>query len=266
MDARGNSFFLYCSTAETGQEQLHFVRIDVDGAIVWDTSYALSDRFVSVRSLNVNRFGELFVIYYQIDQAVLLRVNPKGTVDVEKPLDFGYAYLTTQFDTQGNLYLIVNRNEIRKLNREGNPVWSSVYRDKQNFRVRIRALEITPSGNVYGVVSSGWHSWSRQMVVKWRQVSEQQPSFSGPVRLEQNYPNPFNRSTIIDFTLSQSGPVELTIFNVLGQKVWQRKFGVLPAGHYWRRIDNWQRMASGQYYYQIKVNNAIQTRRMIYVK
>ena len=37
--------------------------------------------------------------------------------------------------------------------------------------------------------------------------------------LHQNYPNPFNPATQIRYDVGQDGPVTLSIFNALGQKV-----------------------------------------------
>ena len=37
--------------------------------------------------------------------------------------------------------------------------------------------------------------------------------------LEQNYPNPFNPSTVIKYSVPVKGFVNLSIFNVLGEKV-----------------------------------------------
>ncbi|MCG8372415.1 MAG: T9SS type A sorting domain-containing protein, partial [Balneolales bacterium] len=44
-------------------------------------------------------------------------------------------------------------------------------------------------------------------------------SFPSETSLFQNYPNPFNPSTTFNFTLGETQNVELSIYNVLGQKV-----------------------------------------------
>ena len=45
-----------------------------------------------------------------------------------------------------------------------------------------------------------------------------------------NYPNPFNPSTTIPFRLRESGHVEVSIFNVLGQNVARVLDQPMPAG------------------------------------
>jgi hypothetical protein len=52
---------------------------------------------------------------------------------------------------------------------------------------------------------------------------------NGQVQLTIN-PNPFTRQTILEFTLQQSGPVYLAIYNQLGERVAVPVVEYKPAG------------------------------------
>ncbi len=88
--------------------------------------------------------------------------------------------------------------------------------------------------------------------------------------LSQNYPNPFNPSTTISYSLRQSGEVELSIFNALGQTVRTLVNGTKTAGEYsltWNgRDDAGRLLSSGPYFYRLRVGEAVQTRRMLFLK
>lgn len=84
--------------------------------------------------------------------------------------------------------------------------------------------------------------------------------------LAQNYPNPFNPSTTIEFTVPERSIVTIKIYNLLGQEV-----AVLvneqtyePGTHKINFSPN--NLPSGIYFYQIKANDFIQTRKMVYIK
>lgn len=88
--------------------------------------------------------------------------------------------------------------------------------------------------------------------------------------LHPNFPNPFNPSTEIRFTLEESGPVKISIFNALGQEV-----RVLADGHYdrgehritWEGKDNaGASLATGSYLYQLRFNSRTATRTMTLIK
>lgn len=90
-------------------------------------------------------------------------------------------------------------------------------------------------------------------------------------RLAQNFPNPFNPFTTIRFYVEQSGQVDLTIFNVLGQKVRRLRNGNLQAGQHqviWNgHDDSGRQVASGIYFYRLvqKDGRAV-TRKMILLR
>ena len=75
--------------------------------------------------------------------------------------------------------------------------------------------------------------------------------------LAQNYPNPFNAQTIIRFALPQTTDVELTVYNMTGQKVVTLMEGIRKSGSYavhWDGRDNDGRtLASGIYLYRLRM-------------
>jgi len=92
----------------------------------------------------------------------------------------------------------------------------------------------------------------------------------GGFTLAQNYPNPFNPTTSISFTLTTAGQVELSVFNIMGQKVITLADGVFSAGTHeveWNGADeNGNLVTSGVYFYRINAGNDNQTRKMILMK
>lgn len=88
--------------------------------------------------------------------------------------------------------------------------------------------------------------------------------------LAQNYPNPFNPDTRIDYALPIDSDVELSIFNVLGQKVTTMSLGRMPAGNHsvtWHGTDaDGSQVASGIYFYRISAENFAATKKMMLLK
>lgn len=88
--------------------------------------------------------------------------------------------------------------------------------------------------------------------------------------LDQNFPNPFNPTTTISYSLPEAGEVEVSVFNVLGQKVQILAEGHQEAGTYevtWDGKDtNGEQVASGVYFYRSQVNDYSKTRKMVLLK
>jgi hypothetical protein len=88
--------------------------------------------------------------------------------------------------------------------------------------------------------------------------------------LSQNYPNPFNPTTTIDYSVPQSGNVELAIFNMTGQKVRTLVSERQDAAFYkvvWDgRNDLGESVASGLYFYRLVSGNFSKIEKMTLVK
>ena len=83
--------------------------------------------------------------------------------------------------------------------------------------------------------------------------------------LSQNYPNPFNPTTNISFDVPVASHVELSIFNVLGQKVETLVDQELEPGTHQVEWDA-SRYSSGIYFYRISADNFTETKKMAFVK
>ena len=88
--------------------------------------------------------------------------------------------------------------------------------------------------------------------------------------LAQNCPNPFNPSTTIEFALPRYSQVNLIIHNVLGQTVREFDLGPLGPGKHaleWDGRDrNGRSLNSGVYFYTMRSDEFMQTRKMLLLK
>jgi hypothetical protein len=85
------------------------------------------------------------------------------------------------------------------------------------------------------------------------------------IKLFQNYPNPFNPKTAIGYRLSAVSDVELSIYNLLGQKIKTLVSERQPAGEYqieWNAVN----LASGVYYYQLIAGEFRSVKKMILMR
>lgn len=87
----------------------------------------------------------------------------------------------------------------------------------------------------------------------------------GKFALTNNYPNPFNPSTIIKFSLNKPGEMSLKIYNVLGQLVKVVAGGYKPAGEYTCDVDM-SDFASGVYFYALRQDSNVITKKMLFLK
>lgn len=81
----------------------------------------------------------------------------------------------------------------------------------------------------------------------------------------QNYPNPFNPTTLIKFTIKQSGKVTLKVYDVLGREVANLLNSYHESGSYEIPFDG-SNLPSGIYFYNLTANGKSLTKKMMLLK
>lgn len=88
--------------------------------------------------------------------------------------------------------------------------------------------------------------------------------------LDQNVPNPFNDATRIGFSLDRTGPVQIDVYNILGQRIRRLMDDVLSPGAYqvsWDGRDQTGRpTASGVYFCALSASGTTLVRKMVFLK
>lgn len=110
--------------------------------------------------------------------------------------------------------------------------------------------------------------WSTECVVtvafKTILSNEEQ---SGLIQLLPNKPNPFDTKTFIEFYLTDSKNVKLTINNSLGEKVTEFNLGNCPVGLNRFEFDPHQfNLSSGVYFYTLEIQGMRLTRQMVFAR
>jgi len=107
-------------------------------------------------------------------------------------------------------------------------------------------LSLPPWGSAVMVLADS----AFRLVVKVDEKKNEQTPMA--YELFQNYPNPFNPQTTINYQLSRSGQVRLTVSDVLGREVATLVNEHQPVGRYSVQFDG-SKLASGVYLYWLKV-------------
>ncbi len=97
-------------------------------------------------------------------------------------------------------------------------------------------------------------------------TSVQAESFVGDLRIVSAYPNPFSGSAIIRYQLPRSGPVDLTLYNALGQRVAVLSDNVFQeAGVHSVRVDA-SLLPSGSYFARLESAGGVVRRTLMIVR
>ncbi|HEX9972052.1 MAG TPA: T9SS type A sorting domain-containing protein, partial [bacterium] len=130
------------------------------------------------------------------------------------------------------------------------------------------AAKTSPEQQTWRPCECGWIEDTLTIVIS--DVKLHRARLPERCRLAQNYPNPFNIRTTISYELIENAQVEITIYNLMGEKVKTLIKQFQSEGEHsiiWDGRDEPGRdVASGTYYYQLKANDFVLTKRMILLK
>ncbi len=143
------------------------------------------------------------------------------------------------------------------------------YNVPQNADERPRGIAFSNDGTTAYVVIFGTGEYPpvqvfnnpEHKVTGVRELSELPAGYT----LSQNYPNPFNPTTMIKFSVPETGFVTLKVYNTLGQEVATLVNEEKRAGSY--EVDfNASNLASGVYMYTLSAGKVTLSKKMLLVK
>jgi len=121
-------------------------------------------------------------------------------------------------------------------------------------------------GSKYDLSGNVWISGAYSSIYTTNPlVNVDDPIANYSFNIQQNYPNPFNPSTKITYSLNNFGKVNLSVYNLLGQKVAELVNTEQAAGDYTVNF-NADNLSSGVYFYTLKFDNVVKTKKMVLLK
>lgn len=171
-----------------------------------------------------------------------------------------------------------NSNFVTQLNQTANSIWNKNVKGLALFKLFSHYyFSLSDKENANNVLnrmkieslSERWIIEAERLLGSYQPGNNQNlinnSHFTGNEIIIGNYPNPFNPLTNISFSLPERSIVELTVYNILGQKVVTLKNEVMEAGSYSVQFDATQ-LPSGVYVYRLTSGGFTSSKKMLLIK
>jgi hypothetical protein len=147
--------------------------------------------------------------------------------------------------------------------------------EKRDVSVHVFPLEIDGTGEIEILienVNNSAHDYLVEFSVSTEVTSVEDEQIPGKFELHQNYPNPFNPSTVISFSLPESGMVTLKVYDIIGNEIAVLINSTMNAGQFNYNFNasnlpaGRHGLPSGIYFYELLTSNLRAVKKMILEK
>lgn len=231
----------------------------VDSSVAW-LDWGRSHLFFDVDSLHV--FG---VIQGYI-QSHLLRSTDAGDSWTLLLSDTNKIHMSLDLSNSGKVFLAAG-NELKESDDYGTtftPYWQLNRRVVGMYKKpNSDLLYVATTKDIYEVTPTDTVSLKHLSTIV--SVDEGPQPIVQKFKLHQNYPNPFNPATTIRFDLPKAADVEITVFNIAGQKIAVVFTGRKAAGSHTVEFDG-SELGSGVYFYRLVSSDFSDVKKMMLMK
>ena len=155
----------------------------------------------------------------------------------------------------------------------GEPDEGAKYGDEIAFTINDIPAEVTRGGPVIWTSNGAMYDISLKVPDLVTAIAfRNQPADAGPqaLALRPNHPNPFNSMTMISFQLGSGEEVDLSVYNLAGQRMATLASGWHEAGTHtlwWDGRDaDGRELAGGVYLYRAHAGKQMKTRKLLLVR
>jgi hypothetical protein len=189
-----------------------------------------------------------------------------GTNGTNGMMQNGACYGMMNFGSNGNFQFHFDDKQIQAFDTDRNSMRVKYWNNQINKWVVISNAVINQSTNTITFSNNQVASFYILTSDNVTGIENKEVVPSG-YSLNQNYPNPFNPSTNFSYQIPVGTHVTLKVFNMLGEEVAILVDKFQSAGFYNLQFSiNNYKIPSGVYFYQLKTNNFVITKKLLLLK
>ena len=285
-DNLGNVYVTGRSCADSlGNFDIVTIKYNSNGEEIWVSRYDGEEHsYDEASSIAVDDSGNVYVVgssytnSYTSSDYIIIKYDSNGQIKwVKKYHGIGSSYdaATSAFlDNYGNLYVtgrsycLCNQTDdfaTIKYNSQGQEIWIERYNGPQNSHDAPVSMVLDNFGNLYvGGTSYFSSGGSVYTLIKYNLTNIKEDFKGFPLTLNfKIYPNPFKDYALIKYNLPEDSHVNISIYNVLGQKIITLLNEKKKAGDYEMKFYP-KNLSKGIYFLKIKAGNLNKIEKIIF--